>query len=232
MVTVPTNKIGIVSGAGPMAGVALMQKIIERQQLLGCWKDHQFAETVLHQVPFGATDSSGVADKGDTVHQLRCSLETMKSLGCTKVIAACNSMYEFDQPLIHRKLLNDYISYARGAIATGVKELATNRVVVLSSSSSRACNVFDRPHHVPTDVEYVALSDEDQQVVDEIILNTMLGIRQQPEITNAIDVFFCQYRAIPVLACTELCIHHITTPLPHFNSLDIMAKYALDVSAV
>jgi aspartate/glutamate racemase len=229
-IVVTRNKIGIVSGAGPMAGIVLAQKIVQLQQSAGAYKDSDFVETILHQIPFADTTAHGLPIGGavDTTAQLHKSLNLLKRQGCTKTVIACNSMYAYDTTLCQFGLLSDYVSYALDYLERQMNSQGSKQVVIISSASCALHKVFRRrlrDHHL----ELIPIDSYEQTFyVDKMIDAAMKGVDQTASIKSLMLLLARKYDAVPFLACTELCLTPLTDTIPHFNSLDIMANYALD----
>lgn len=97
------DKIGIISGAGPMAGALLYKKIIENYQTQwGAVQDQDFPEIALINYPFSAMLSG--LESASNECRLRSELEIclvqLRNLGCKRVGIACNTLYAFLPPCL------------------------------------------------------------------------------------------------------------------------------------
>lgn len=87
--------LGIIGGAGPMAGVLLLQKIIQIcQEKYHCQEDDDFPYIVLLSYPF--TDSLISEDNANLAkRQLTTCLKRLDEDGVKIVAIACNTLHEY-----------------------------------------------------------------------------------------------------------------------------------------
>lgn len=95
---------GVVSGAGPMAGVILMKHIIEKFQMHGAWKDCHFPEIRLINFPFSEMlEYDFDADKVQN-ELLYCIKELEKS--CDYIVIACQTIHLFLPQNLSQNIIN------------------------------------------------------------------------------------------------------------------------------
>ena len=92
------TKIGLVGGAGPMAGALLFSKIIQNyQSKKNAWQDEDFPEIILLSYPFSqmlsGAESAGNASRLQT--ELRICLAQLRDWGCDRIVIACNTLHAF-----------------------------------------------------------------------------------------------------------------------------------------
>ena len=88
------KKIGIVSGAGPIAGLKLLEMIIKKLQDSGCWKDWHFPEIILHNFPFSEMLEEPI-DKKVLSDELFYSINFLNNNGCDEIYIACQTLHLF-----------------------------------------------------------------------------------------------------------------------------------------
>jgi aspartate racemase len=90
-------KVGIVGGAGPMAGLLLCQKIIQIcQQKYGCKQDADFPYLMLLNYPFADMLKTGSVIQQELLKmQLAECFETFASKGIQLGAIACNTLHAF-----------------------------------------------------------------------------------------------------------------------------------------
>jgi aspartate racemase len=92
------NKIGIIGGAGPEAGLQMMQKIVDIcQKEHGCSRDEDFPYMMLLSYPFADMLSAAITDEQKKLvsNQLEECFETFSKNDINIVAIACNTLHLF-----------------------------------------------------------------------------------------------------------------------------------------
>ena len=181
--------IGIIGGAGPMAGVMLLQRIFTLAgSQYGCFRDADFPEVQLLSFPF-AEMLTDERDEAKVRHELSNCLHRLRSSGATVLAIACNTLHAFldeiPDGLIHLpQVTAEEIPY--GEIP-----------LVLCTSTSSQFGLHKRffPCAYP--------SAEDQVQIDLIIDLILKGENIAEQLSQLIEK---QRASTIVLGCTELSI--------------------------
>lgn len=89
------RSIGLVGGAGPLAGAFLFKRILELAgREYGCCRDADFPEILLISFPF-AEMLSGEVDARKVRDQLRSCLSRLRKNGAAVLAIACNTLHLF-----------------------------------------------------------------------------------------------------------------------------------------
>lgn len=211
--TSPLSQIGIVGGAGPMAGVQLFQKIISTCQTeYACQNDADFPLITLLSYPF-ADMLSKQRDKLRVKQQLMACLAKLANDGADFAVIACNTLHQFlPQPKELPLALVNIIA------ETGqqVEQSKATKCLVLCTESSAASQV----HKSYFDCEY--LDDALQQKIDLLIAKILAGQQQCSDaqalvrLLNSLqtqDARFQKNNLAVVLGCTELSVLEEQFPL-------------------
>ena len=123
------KKIGIIGGAGPVAGLLLFKKIIKIcQKDYGCIKDSDFPEIIVHSFPF-----SDMLDKPKeelVASELKKSLQFLEDLDCNLILIACNTLHGFLDKLQNDKKLINLIDETK-------KQMSDQSLVLCTNTSSQ-----------------------------------------------------------------------------------------------
>ena len=210
--------IGIVGGAGPMAGVLLFQKIVQIcQQKYGCKVDADFPAITLHSYPFldmlQGVDAAKIKLLQKQVDE--CFFKLLQS-GSRIVAIACNTLHEFLP-----QTLPDSIAFVH-MIAETAKVLQNSQIqkaFVLASTTSVRC----RLHTKYFECEYPEdeLQVELQKLIDKILAGKQCkkDAEQLAELVNAQLKSKRTEKIAVVLGCTEFSIFNEEFPL-QLNGLE------------
>jgi len=181
--------IGIIGGAGPMAGVMLLQRIFTLAgSQYGCFRDADFPEVQLLSFPFSEMLTEE-RDEAKVRAELSVCLKRLQSSGATVLAIACNTLHAFldeiPDGLIHLPKVT------AGEIPAGVVPL------VLCTSTSSQFGLHKRffPCTYP--------SAGDQVRVDQLIDQILKGENVAEQLTALIEQ---QEACTIILGCTELSL--------------------------
>jgi aspartate racemase len=101
------NKLGIIAGMGPMAGVALYKTIIENTKAS---HDQEHIPFLLYNLPQIPDRTAAILNKGDTpVPYIVFAAQTLEKAGVEYILMACNTAHYYIQDIqkeINAKIIN------------------------------------------------------------------------------------------------------------------------------
>ena len=207
------KSIGIISGAGPLAGIVLHQKIIYFYNKKGIYKDKDFPLIKHISFPFFSTDISGVFDFYLSKKELSNAISMCSNVD--KIYLACNSLL-LSVPPEFQELVFD----PRKTITQKIKN---KEVVILASQSSIENEIYK---NISTSVKYP--SHEIQNKINTLIEKVMRGLKNNSETKKQFNELIAQVshkypQDVILLGCTELCVFE---PIENcINVLDIIAEH-------
>lgn len=219
-------KVGIVGGAGPMAGLLLCQRIIQIcQQKYSCKQDADFPYLMLVSYPFGdMLKMESVKQQALIQMQLADCLETFALQNIQLGAIACNTLHAFLSTELPIKVVN---------IVEQVSQALKGKKVKTSLVLCSRTSVQSKLHKSYFDCLY---PHEDWQAeIDDLIDRVLAG----QESMQDVDQLICQIQtfrsALPidqeeslgiVLGCTEFSVLNEKWPLfrygldSRFNVID------------
>lgn len=202
--------IGIVGGAGPMAGCALLEKIFRLSiEKYGCFQDADFPKVLLLSFPFSEMLGSEFEEQ-QVRKELQECLNALRKSGASVLAIACNTLHAFldeeREDLIHMPK----------SIA---QRLSGEVPLVLCTSTSRRFGLHKK--YFPC----VYPEDGVQQQVDGIIEKTLKGFDIAGELADLLK----KERRKCVLGCTELSLYADRFP-ECLDPLKIVAEEILNKS--
>lgn len=204
------NTIGIIGGAGPMAGLLLMKKIITNyQKLYGCVNDYDFPKIILLSYPFAEMlEPTKAPEEEDTVsQQLGDSLDFLIENGVNKIGIACNTLHGFLDETRHRDRLVNLIKETKIYFA----KQQFSKALVLCTNTSVQKNVHD----------YISITlpnSEEQKLIDHLIKAVLSGAFSLQDSQRLKSYILSKTMKDPVidcvmLGCTELSVLHDEFPM-------------------
>lgn len=155
------KKIGILAGAGALAGLSLYSKFLYKLTECGVREDKDFPQIILHNYPFESMSDEGISCLSTAKKEIRMAFEPFKD--CEKIIIACNSLHSIvmDDRLINLPLIG---------IETFKQTASPNeKALIICSSSSKQSKVFGMNRNVSY------LSDELSNQSNKVIAKKMGG---------------------------------------------------------
>ncbi|MEM1283480.1 MAG: aspartate/glutamate racemase family protein [Chlamydiota bacterium] len=220
------NTIGIIGGAGPMAGQLLMKKIITNyQKNYGCVNDYDFPKMILLSYPFSEMlESTKASEKDNKIsQQLEDSLDFLIENGANKIGIACNTLHGFLDKTCHRNRLVNLIKETKIYLT----EQKFSKALVLCTNTSVQKNVHD----------YISISlpnNEEQKLIDYLIRAVLSGAFSLQESQQLKSYIFSKTMKDPVidcviLGCTELSVLYDEFPMEisgikMIDPLDLLAS--------
>ncbi len=199
--------LGIIGGAGPMAGILVMRKIIETcQKKHGCFKDSDYPKIILLNIPFAEmlNPDSASQQEGKVSRQLREAIDFLRGSGAGAICIACNTLHGFlgDCPSLVNlvKETNAYIA-----------EKPFNHVLTLCTKTSVRKNIYGCASKQYPDMK-------NQALVDQIIESVLRGKYSNTESLQLERVIISSLEKNPqidaiLLGCTELSVLHESFPI-------------------
>jgi aspartate racemase len=217
------KSIGILGGAGPIAGAYLLERVFSLSgSLYGCHRDADFPKVFLLSFPFSEMLSPAM-DIELLQKELYECLDLLRKNGADVVAIACNTLHAF---LNDNEDATDLIHVPQ--IVANAIPLHEIPLVLCTSTSAQfglhkrffSCN-YPNP---PT-----------QSEVDRIIDQILKGVDRQVVLRELLTVLEAQEARIIVLGCTELSLFTKYLLLKHkliIDPLEITANKLLEISFI
>lgn len=214
--------IGIVGGAGPLAGASLLERVfILSNRQYGCYRDSDYPQVLLNSFPF----SDMLTSKKDSKllrAELSLSLNQLRAQGAEVLAIACNTLHNFLDADQDRE---DLINLPR---TLGQQIRLEKMPLVLCTATSRENNL----HKFFLDCSYPEYSI--QLKVDNLIDRILQGNESTSALAKELSAIIEQSSASTViLGCTELSL--LAKELAEnsknvIDPLDILARKILEKS--
>lgn len=215
------KSIGIVGGAGPLAGVYFLERLIVLSgKLYGCYRDEDFPQIFLISYPFSEMLRSE-RDVNKLQSQLGGCLGQLRSNGASILTIACNTLHAF---LDEDEELSDLIHLPR-TVGEEVSHLDPPLVLCTSTSVQFGLHRKFFPCSYPD-----ALT---QREVDLLIDQTLKGIDRLIVLERLERLLRTQTAATIILGCTELSLYSASLTVPNkriLDPLELMANKVLQTS--
>lgn len=205
-------KIGVVGGAGPMAGLLLCQKIVQIcQERYGCRRDADFPYIMLLNYPFAdmLAQDQFPEQKNTIKSQLDACLNTFASNGIALGAIACNTLHAYLDGLVPLTFVHIMEETKRK-----MNEDKIERSLVLCSGTS-AKNLIHRSY---LNCSYP--SEAFQKRVDDLIATILAGretiedvYRLTEELEHSSSTLGMEEEIGLVLGCTEFSVLNDKWPL-------------------
>ncbi len=185
--------IGIIGGAGPIAGISLLKDIISFARVqYGCWKDEDFPEILFISFPF--SDMLSEEAKASQIRrELRSCLQKLRRAGAAALGIACNTLHAFLEP---QELKSTDLLRLPQLARAEIPAFATP--LVLNTSTSRRLSLYSKefPCRYP--------NQPVQRELDELIIQILKGIDVLAQLQALISA---QDEEVILLGCTELSLY-------------------------
>lgn len=207
-----TPTLGIIGGAGPMAGALLFQKIIQIcQEKYHCQEDDDFPYIVLLSYPFA--DSLISEDSARLVkEQLTYCLKKLEDDNVKIAAIACNTLHDYlDVSATHKFLLVHMIEEA----AQAMTQKNVNESLVLCSMSSAKSKIHEKYFNC------IYPNENFQKEIYRLMNKILAGehskedaIQLAKQLNNQLNLIENKENKIGlVLGCTEYSVLHNQFPL-------------------
>ena len=157
--------IGILGGAGPIAGTLLMKIIIEHcQKAYGCVNDDDYPKIILLSYPFKEMLNAKIRSQNDSIisRQLNEALDFLIANKARYIAIACNTLHGFLDRSV--KQLVNLVTETQ----TYISKHQFKRVLVLCTNTSMQKDVFDFPTRT-------LLNKKDRSYINDLINVVLKG---------------------------------------------------------
>jgi len=188
------KSIGILGGAGPLAGACLLERVLTLSgSLYGCYRDADFPKVLFINFPFSEM-LFGQIDSAQLRLEISGCLKQLRDNGAHVLAIACNTLHAF---LDEEEDLSDLIHLPKEVC----REIPPSEVpLVLCTSTSARCALHERffPCVYP--------DPETQAEVDRIIDQILKGADRRAITQEFLEIVEGQSARTIVLGCTELSL--------------------------
>ncbi|CUI17414.1 Asp/Glu/Hydantoin racemase family protein [Candidatus Protochlamydia naegleriophila] len=213
------KSIGIIGGAGPLAGAFLLERVLTLAgKKYGCYRDADFPKVFLISFPFSEM-LTPTFDAAKVRRELRDCLDQLLQNGASILAIACNTLHAFldDEDEL------DLIHLPR-VLATEVTDVEP---LVLCTSTSAQFGLHRR---------FFACRYPDsttQKKVDQMIDQILKGEERQKIVEELKELLQSQDAKAIILGCTELSLFTAQLSLPNkliIDPLEVVANKILEKS--
>lgn len=213
--------IGIIGGAGPLAGAFLLERIISLSgKLYGCYRDADFPKIFLISFPFSEMLCPEM-DVAKLQKELSECLEQLRKNGASVLAIACNTLHAF---LDENDELNDLIHLPR---TLAEEALLFDEPLVFCTSTAVQFGV----HKQFFPCTYPDL--QTQQEIDGMIDQILKGGDPSAILEKLEKLIQTQTADTVILGCTELSLFSAQLSVPNkliIDPLEVMTKKNLENS--
>lgn len=229
----PTKIIGILGGMGPLATASFFADVISVcQTKYGAEQDTDYPKIFLYNTALYGFNETGFSKPDLVREQLISDTKKLENWGADFIVIPCNTVHFFIGDM-RSELKIPIISIVDSTIDK-IKKTNFKKIGILSSLSSRELGLYEKKL-VNNGFEIIITTKEEQRLLDSVVLAVMSGNHGKMEKEILVDVINRMKKngaeAI-ILGCTELplVIHKEDSPLFLFNTIHILAEYAVDFS--
>ncbi len=213
------KSIGIVGGAGPLAGASLLERVLRLSgSAYGCYRDGDFPKVLLLSFPFSEMLTPGM-DVAQLQNELSQCLKQLRENGAAVLAIACNTLHAF---LNEDEELTDFIHMPKElAMQISPAEIP----LVLCTTTSKQFGLHRRFFRCAYP------DDETQGRVDNLISQILKGTEQQVVVGELREIIESQTASTIILGCTELSLfaNHIAAGTKTIiDPLDVVAEKILE----
>lgn len=213
--------IGIVGGAGPLAGANLLERVFMlSNRRYGCYRDADYPQVLLNSFPF----SDMLTSEKDTLllkAELSLSLNQLRAQGAEVLAIACNTLHNFLDADQDRE---DLINLPR---QLGEELRSEKMPLVLCTTTSRENNM----HRNFFECSYPEPSI--QLKVDGIIDRILQGLDSSPIAEDLLTLIEESLACTVILGCTELSLFAkelVVSSKKVIDPLEMLAEKILEKS--
>lgn len=225
--------IGVIGGIGAVASANLYQKMINyMQEKYGAVYDSEYPPMLIYNLSMEGFDETGIRDAFSVESQLIDACKKLESTGAELLIIACNTVHCFYDSLV--KNLSIPILNIIDETASVVRSDGVSKAGLICSQSTRELCLY-QPRFNKVGIDIVEMSDEQQEIVNDVIEVVMAGKQGQNEIINLKDIIrdlAKQGAEAIILGCTEtpLAINQVHTDIKLYDTIGIIIQAAVDMS--
>lgn len=211
-------RIGIIGGAGPMAGALMFQEIISiLQNKYQCQRDADFPIILHLSYPFEDMLTEENRNSESISSQLGLCLAQLKQNGVEAAIIACNTLHIFLKPeMVPGFTLVHIIEVLQTVVGN------TSPLVLCSTTSAKLqLHRGFFPCHYPVP----QFQNELERLINKVLAGTYSAIdsKQLAEKLNRLLINGCLPSKIVVLGCTEFSVLNDRFPLHDYGLEQVIA---------
>lgn len=215
------KSIGIIGGAGPLAGAFLLERILYlSNKTYGCYRDSDFPKIFLISFPFSEMLASNI-NTAKLRNELSTCLCQLRNNGASVLAIACNTLHAFlDEP----DDLSDLVHLPR-VLVEKIPSFEMPLVICTSTSTQFGLHKRFFPCVYP--------DSKTQAQVDEIIDQILQGIDRTTILEKLQKLLQAQTEKTVILGCTELSLFTTFLSLPDkliIDPLEVVANKILEIS--
>jgi len=215
------KSIGIIGGAGPLAGAFLLERILSLSgKKYGCCRDADFPKIFLISFPFSEMLVTDI-DIAKLRKELSECLHQLRRNGASVLAIACNTLHAF---LDEKDALDDLVHLPRTLAA----EISLpDKPLIFGTSTSARFELYKKlfPCTYP--------DSETQDQIDKIINQILRGVDSQIILEKLEKLLRAQVANTVILGCTELSLYAARLSLSNkciLDPLEIVANKILEKS--
>jgi aspartate racemase len=215
------KSIGVIGGAGPLAGAFLLERIFSLSgEIYGCYRDADFPKVFLISFPFSEMLCPNM-DVAKLRQEITECLKQLRKNGASVLAIACNTLHAF---LDKKDELSDLVHLPR--ILAEKVSLYDNPLVFCTSTSVQfGLHKQFFPCIYP--------DEQTQQEVDGIIDQVLKGVKRLVVLKKLEKLIQAQNVNTVILGCTELSLFSAQLSIPNkliIDPLELMANKILEIS--
>lgn len=195
--------IGIISGAGPEAGILLFEKIIHQLQQNGIWMDKDFP--IIHLVNFPFSDMLGENVNKEKIAQQIDSCIQLLSNQCDHIVIACQTLHEFIPVNPESKLIHLF-DLMKGVLKGNQKPL------VFASKTSSILKLHEKFLNIKC--EYFN-PEKSQTIINDILKGKKVNLHWLESLAN---------KRMVILGCTEYSVALKNSTINFIDPIRLAAK--------
>ena len=210
--------IGIVSGAGPRAGVLLYQKVVEKcQQVYECQEDQDFPKIWILNYPFSPMVQVNESSQNNErlTGQIEDALSQLSERGVNRIGIACNTIHNF-LPANGESM--ERLIQIPNLIKRSLKDLNSSSVLILGTETTIHLGMYrtlKQRTFYPNQIEQTSVS----AIIDRILKGNIL--KEDSEYLENIISKYSYHIDSVILGCTELSVLADQFPI-HVNQVTIV----------
>ncbi len=228
------KRIGILGGMGPSASARFYQRLVDyTQSQYGAVQDEEYPQILLNSITLEGFDETGIVDPDLVKKQLIEGIKFFRNgddHGADIIAIPCNTVHAF-----YESLQGTTPALILNILDLTVQEVSKNhrgKVGIVCSSSTRDMELYATALK-KIGIEPVVTTDEEQEILNELILKVMSGKNGAAEVARlrkVVEQLKERGAEAIILGCTELPLiaYHQEFSLPMVDSLEVLAKAAVE----
>jgi aspartate racemase len=225
------STIGILGGLGPEATLETYKRILRYcQTRYKAVQDHEYPHILINSLSLEGFDETGFKDPQLVLNGLVTGAIDLKKTGCDTVIMPCNTVHVFQEEIESRSEIK--IKSLVDAAILKAKNLNFTNIGIVSSEYTRKVGLYSRKVS-ELGLNPIIVSDEEQDVLTQIILKVMAGeqgIVETYALKKIIENLVLQGATCVILGCTELplAISQSDTNIPLIDAVQVAVEELVD----